>query len=141
MRVERKRGKEVRISNEGYHALVTAESCYYLPPSPPVLIVMLSWHGYFQSDVLFDLYFNYFRASKRKKWIYTECHCWAYPKDLRLCKYSSCDLFVQVEKKSRKHPLQTWLSVLFNRQLTLWCCHLHCYFYFYWPQWLCLVLY
>lgn len=64
--VERKRGKEVRISNEGYHALVTAESCYYPPPSLPVLIVLLSQHGYFQSDVLFDLYFNYFRASKRK---------------------------------------------------------------------------
>lgn len=63
---ERKRGKEVRISNEGYHALVTAESCYYPPPSLPVLIVLLSQHGYFQSDVLFDLYFNYFRASKRK---------------------------------------------------------------------------
>lgn len=64
--VERKRGKEVRISNEGYHALVTAESCYYPPPSLPVLIVLLSLHGHFQSDVLFDLYFNYFRASKRK---------------------------------------------------------------------------
>lgn len=66
--VERKRGKEVRISNKGYHALVTAIiwSCYYSPPSLPVLIVLLSWHGYFQSDVLFDLYFNYFWASKRK---------------------------------------------------------------------------
>lgn len=64
--IERKRGKEVRISNEGYHALVTAESCYYPPPSLPVLIFLLSQHGYFQSDVLFDLHFNYFRASKRK---------------------------------------------------------------------------
>lgn len=64
LEVERKRGKEVRISNEGYHALVTAESCYYPPPSVPVLIVLLSRHKCFQSDVLFDLHFNYFRASK-----------------------------------------------------------------------------
>lgn len=64
--IERKRGKEVRISNEGYHALVTAESRYSSPPSLPVSIVLLSWHRYFQSDVLFDLYFNYFWASKRK---------------------------------------------------------------------------
>lgn len=78
-------------------------------------------------------------SQQKKKWIYTKHHCWACPKDVRLCKCSSCDVFLSVETESRKHQLQTSLSAVF-RHLILWGCHLYCYFYFYWPQWLCFLL-
>lgn len=78
------------------------ESCYFPPPFLPVLIVLVSWLGYFQPDALFDLYSNSFWDNKRKKTIYSKSRCWAWPNDVKFCRYSSCDLFVKAEVESRK---------------------------------------
>lgn len=117
------------------------KSCYYPPPFLPVLIVLLSWLGYFSVRCSFWPVLQFHLRQQKEKWIYTKSQCWACPDDVKFCEYSSCDLFVKVEAESRRHPVQTQLSVLFSRQLALWCCHLYCYFYFYWPRWLCSGLY